>query len=205
MRLSFRNDTPLIEVWDDVFTKAEADQVIEWALPKLEHSRVVDYDTRGDVLDNQTRTSMDMFFSLQDVSDKLDFFLPVMLKLQEISNIPITHFELPTVLRYSPGQEYVPHMDSYPEDPYEQRRIGTILLYLNDTDGGETEFTRLGLKIYPKVGRVLFFDYNTNDNLILESTMHAGRSPVSGYKWVMTVWCDYKQTFNESDLFGAYR
>lgn len=205
MRLSFRNDTPLIEVWDDAFTKAEANQVIEWAMPRLEHSRVVDFESRGDVLDDNTRTSMDMFFTIDEVVEKIDFFLPIMLKLQDISGIPFTHYEQPTVLRYEPGQQYYPHMDSYPEDKYEDRRIGTFLLYLNDTDGGETEFTRLGIKVFPKVGRILYFDYNTNDNLILESTMHAGRSPNTGVKWVMTVWVTFKELFTEKDLFGAYR
>lgn len=205
MRLSFRNDTPLIEVWDEVFTKAEADQVIEWARPRLEHSMVVDYETRGDVIDNQTRTSMDMHFPMHEIVEKLDFFLPVMLKLQSISNIPFTHYELPTVLKYEPGQQYHPHMDSYPEDNYEDRRIGTFLLYLNDASGGETEFTRLGIKVFPRVGRILYFDYNSDDSLILESTMHAGRSPTTGVKWVMTVWVKYKELFSEKDLFGAYR
>lgn len=187
MRLSFVNQMPHIEVWDDVFTQDDADFIMSLAEPNLRRSEVVDFETRDSIPD-PSRTSSDYFFGHGELIDHQSFFLPIIKKLEFISNIPMSHYELPTVIMYRPGEEYVPHADCYADDPEEKRRIATFVMYLNDADGGETEFTKIGLKVYPKVGRVLYFNYNTYDEYYLESTTHKGCTPITGQKWIVSVW-----------------
>ena len=59
------------------------------------------------------------------------------------------------ILRYQPGQEYRPHFDWLDVG---NRRVMTALIYLNDDyEGGETAFTKTGLKVKGRTGDVIIF------------------------------------------------
>ena len=87
------------------------------------------------------------------------------------------------VVRYDPGQRFMPHYDSCGDDTL---RSHTIFAYLNDLpdgDGGETEFTRIGVKFKPKKGDALLWENRADRNSYHLDGKHAGRAPLSGVKF----------------------
>ena len=91
------------------------------------------------------------------------------------------------VLRYQQGQEYRPHLDALPG--LENQRVLTALVYLNDAYlGGETEFTRLGLKVKGRKGDVLVFRNTTADGSPDPISEHAGLPVVNGIKYLGSRW-----------------
>ena len=76
----------------------------------------------------------------------------------------------------------------HPEDGGKlfSRRVGVYILYLNDIDeGGETEFLYLSKRVKPKKGRLVIFPPNY-------PWTHRGNPPLSGEKYIMTGWLEYK-------------
>jgi prolyl 4-hydroxylase len=91
------------------------------------------------------------------------------------------------VLRYSPGQQYRPHLDALPTG--DNQRILTMLVYLNeDYEGGETHFTRTGLRFAGSAGDALLFRNATSDGLPDEMAQHAGLPVVRGEKYLASRW-----------------
>jgi hypothetical protein len=106
-------------------------------------------------------------------------------------------FEVPQIMHYSPGQEFRPHFDALDPDHAGHRadlarrgqRMGTFLVYLNeDFEGGETEFPRADLSYRGRTGDALFFANVTPDGRPDPLSLHAGRSPVRGEKWILSQW-----------------
>lgn len=65
-------------------------------------------------------------------------------------------------------------------------RIGVYILYLNDVvEGGETEFLYLSKRIAPKKGRLIIFPPNY-------PWSHRGNPPLSGEKYIMTGWTEFR-------------
>lgn len=92
-----------------------------------------------------------------------------------------------TVLRYGPGQQYRPHLDTLTGEP--NQRIRTAILYLNHNyAGGETAFPLLGLTVAPHVGDLLVFDNVDAEGAADPNSRHAGLPVTSGTKWIATRW-----------------
>ncbi len=63
----------------------------------------------------------------------------------------------------------------------------TFLLYLNDDyDGGRTEFVTLGIAHKGRCGEGLFFVNALANGAPDRRTLHAGRPPTRGEKWVVS-------------------
>jgi hypothetical protein len=63
----------------------------------------------------------------------------------------------------------------------------TFLVYLNDAyAGGETEFPKLALKHKGTTGEGLFFVNALASGEPDLRTLHAGRPPTSGEKWIVS-------------------
>lgn len=84
--------------------------------------------------------------------------------------------------KYTPGQYFKPHKDGHFRNKEEESLI-TVLVYLNDTEGGETILMPDGfskkenwITINPKKGSVLMFDHDF---------WHEGRPVHSGEKIVL--------------------
>jgi len=99
--------------------------------------------------------------------------------------------------RYLPGQQFKPHNDwFYTNEKYwqlERKRGGqrswTAMAFLNEVEeGGETHFTKVGVKIEPKPGVLLVWNNALPDGTPNEGTMHAGTPVVKGAKFVITKW-----------------
>ncbi len=108
---------------------------------------------------------------------------------------PLGNLEPAFVLHYAPGQIFHDHYDFVdPETPnYAEeiarngQRVVTFLLYLNDAyEGGETDFPRLGFSHRGARGEGFFFENVRAGGAADTATLHAGRPPSQGEKWVLT-------------------
>jgi hypothetical protein len=108
---------------------------------------------------------------------------------------PVSVMEAFAVLNYRPGEEASEHFDyldpAVPAYADEIGRVGqriaTVLLYLNDDyEGGETDFPELGLKHRSKAGDALAFFNVDPAGAPDPRTLHAGRPPTRGEKWVLS-------------------
>mgnify|MGYP000932520858 CR=1 FL=1 len=99
--------------------------------------------------------------------------------------------------RYAVSQEFREHYDWFWTRgdywPEESRRGGqrswTTMVYLNDVEeGGETDFTRLGLAIPPQRGFMLAWNNALADGSLNYDTLHAGKPVLRGTKYIVTKW-----------------
>ena len=78
-------------------------------------------------------------------------------RVTELTGAHSTRIQGPTVVRYEPGQQFKPHFDSGLDfATHKCLREFSFFAYLNTLSpdaGGETEFTKIGVKFTPKGGR----------------------------------------------------
>jgi prolyl 4-hydroxylase len=106
-------------------------------------------------------------------------------RITEFTGASDGRIEEPSVVRYEVGQQYRPHFDSSLDGHH---REFTLFVYLNTLPapdaGGETEFTKLGVKFTPKEGDALFWrNHKDRDSPHFQDGRHAGRPPLSGVKY----------------------
>lgn len=91
------------------------------------------------------------------------------------------------VMRYTPGQEYKPHLDALAG--LGNQREWTAIAYLNDAfEGGATVFPELGLTLRPEPGDLLLFRNSAGDGEPDLRMRHAGQPVTRGEKWIATRW-----------------
>lgn len=86
--------------------------------------------------------------------------------------------------RYMPdnGDQFDDHVDV--GDYTSARRFLVFFLYLNDNDGGHTEFPQMDISVQPKKGRLLVFPP-------LWTHLHAGRPPINTPKYIVGSYLHY--------------
>ncbi len=143
------------------------------------------------------RTS-DSFYDVENKFDEIKkkVYYTLKNKFWYIENFNINHIEPLQIQRYEVGCQYKEHKDFFnsPNEPKvtENERIATAILYLNDGfEGGETYFNRLGIKVTPERGSLLFFDYKYINDLNLY-TIHEGLPVTKGTKYITTFWIRQK-------------
>jgi prolyl 4-hydroxylase len=118
-------------------------------------------------------------------------------RIAALAGVALADLEPPMVLNYQPGQAFGPHFDYLdPEQPALApsivrfgQRVATFLLYLNeDYEGGETDFPDLGWRYRGAKGDALLFWSAEADGSLNRQTRHAGLTPTSGEKWVLSQW-----------------
>ncbi|HEX8788868.1 MAG TPA: 2-oxoglutarate-dependent dioxygenase, partial [Telluria sp.] len=63
------------------------------------------------------------------------------------------------------------------------------VIYLNEVEeGGETVFPEAGFAAAPRRGSALWFEYCNAAGQLDPKSLHAGATPVSGEKWIVTKW-----------------
>jgi prolyl 4-hydroxylase len=167
--------------------------LIDRAQPKLVPAQVNDARGGGLKLDPM-RTNTTAVFTM----DETDFIVQlVRARIAAAAGVPFDALEPAEVLHYSVGETYKPHVDffhpSVPNFAEEMRqkgqRIKTCLVYLNDEfDGGETEFSRIGVKFRGRTGEALVFDNVLPNGTGDMNTVHTGRPPTRGEKWLLSQW-----------------
>lgn len=191
-----------IAVYDDVLTAEECHEIIEIGRPLLKKALVF-----GDVetsTSHSSRTNESAFVSSNGH--------PALKKLKNLafnlarrhlagSSREIKSHEDPQILRYRVGEFYGPHFDHCDEGTSScqqdlknwggQKRVATVLMYLNDVDeGGETRFPSLkgNNTVRPKRGRCVVFENLDCDNKPHTKSLHEAVAPRSGEKWAVNVW-----------------
>jgi prolyl 4-hydroxylase len=165
--------------------------IIQRAKGRLSPALVYDASV-GKTTTHVTRTNKSVTFNLLDT----DFVcVLVQSRMAACLGLPFRHFEAMTVLHYDVGEQISEHFDFVdPNVPdYERhirergQRVVTFLVYLNDDyAGGETEFPRLGVRHKGERGEGFFFVNAFADGRPDVRTLHAGRAPLSGEKWIVS-------------------
>jgi hypothetical protein len=113
------------------------------------------------------------------------------------ANQPLLHSEWPNLLHYRAGESYDEHVDyidpAVPAFATELasrgQRTATALLYLDGAEsGGETDFPALNWSFHGSAGDLLAFRNVGTQGAPEPRSLHAGRAPAAGEKWVLSVW-----------------
>jgi len=119
------------------------------------------------------------------------------LRVARLLGQPAENGEGFALLRYERGQQYLPHCDWIDPSPATSRadlerwgqRIATCVVYLNDRfEGGTTEFPRLGLSFRGGIGDALSWENVQPGGDVDPLTLHAGRPPTAGVKFLLSKW-----------------
>jgi prolyl 4-hydroxylase len=185
-------DSPRIRVIDGFASPSECAWLIERARSRLKAALV--FDRQGNQVADQSRTNKGAEFQLPDMDVVLEV---IRARISAATRIPVPVFEQTQVLHYEVGQEFKRHLDFLePGNPKHQeqlrshgQRIATFLIYLNeDFEGGETEFSQVGIRYRGKTGDALFWANVDNAGKPEPLTLHAGLPPSSGEKWILSQW-----------------
>mmetsp|Transcript_49382 Transcript_49382/g.117497 ORF Transcript_49382/g.117497 Transcript_49382/m.117497 type:complete len:259 (+) Transcript_49382:62-838(+) len=78
----------------------------------------------------------------------------ILARVATVTGYPLENVEKLVMVRYMPGETFMLHHDG-------AHRPKTVFVYLNDvSDGGETTFPYLGLKVRPKMGTAMMWQNN---------------------------------------------
>jgi len=185
------NESPVIKRFADLIPPRVSKWLIDRARGKLGPARVYDAIAGKETL-HSTRTNTAAMFGLAE-ADLVT--LLVQNRMASACGVQLPQMEAATVLHYDVGEEITDHYDFVdPRTPnytneIEQRgqRLITFLIYLNDDyDGGETEFPKLGLSHKGRLGDGMYFINAYPNGEPDLRTVHAGRPPESGEKWILS-------------------
>ena len=178
------SDGPPISLVHDFLSDHEADFLIDVAESCVSRSLV------GGEIESAGRTSESCYLE-QDALPGL------MEKVTSLTGKPLAHCEYPQVAKYVAGQEYGLHYDGFShqggptgrnELTLGGNRIATVLIYLNNvSEGGETHFPHMDLKIRPTKGTALIFFPSTANGEFDVQTLHAAL-PAVDTKYVSQIW-----------------
>jgi prolyl 4-hydroxylase len=186
-------DAPRIRVIENFATPAECDWVMARAHGKLGPAMVLDQETgREKAHPDRTNKAIELHAPAMDVVIQV-----IRARIAAATNLPLPVFEPAQIMHYSVGEEFRPHYDFLTDDAegwaaqlerYGQR-IATFLLYLNsDFEGGDTDFPAIGLSYRGGKGDALFFANVDPAGAPDRKTLHAGRPPSRGQKWILSQW-----------------
>jgi hypothetical protein len=186
-------DAPRIRVIQGFATAEECDWVMARAHGRLGPAMVLDQQTgRETTHPDRSNKAIELGVPAMDVVIQM-----IRARIAAATNLPLPVFEPAQIMHYSVGEEFRPHYDFLTGDAegwaaqlerYGQR-IATFLLYLNDDfEGGETEFPSIGLSHRGRKGDALFFANVDGAGAPDRKTLHAGRPPSRGQKWILSQW-----------------
>ena len=182
--------SPLVRSYPSFASAAMCRWFIDRARGRLSRALVYEAISR-EVMAKPTRTNTAAVFDIV-ATDFL--FVLAQARMAACLGVPLRQFEAITVLHYDAGEEITEHYDfvdpnlpSHAQEIAEKGdRVVTFLVYLNDDyGGGETAFPRLGISHKGSRGEGLFF-VNSEHGRADTRTLHAGRTPVGGEKWIVS-------------------
>ena len=183
--MSFRYD-----VQSGFLNEDECVTLIDYFTPMLKPSEVIG--------DSYRRNSEDVFVDHRSVADtKVRAILDdIRARFSELSGLPSENQELLTIMRYRPGQRFESHYDAFTDESDMRveellggQRVCTFLVCLRRADeGGSTRFERIDSDVLLSTGDCLSWWNVDAHGSVYEDSLHAGLSPVSGEKWVLSCW-----------------
>ncbi|HEX7914221.1 2OG-Fe(II) oxygenase [Rudaea sp.] len=192
VRVVLRIERPTVAFLDNVFDTQECDELVRLSAHKLVRSTIVDRASGGAGL-TAGRTSEGTYFPLNANA----FIARLDHRIAALMNMPIENGEGLQILHYRTGDEYAPHYDYFPPEDAGSRthlaqggqRVASLIIYLNDVeDGGATVFPKLGLRVGPKKGAAVYFEYCNSLDQVDPQTLHGGLPVLKGEKWIATKW-----------------
>jgi prolyl 4-hydroxylase len=186
---------PWVRTAERFASAAECDWLIALGRRWLESATVFDASGKRTNDAYRTNSSAGLWVHNMDLVTEV-----IRARISAATKLPLPWFEPPQILHYAPGQEFRVHHDFL--DPANEghrrqiarggQRILTFLLYLNDGYiGGETYFPRADLMFRGRAGDALFFANVDREGRPDQLTVHEGRAPLSGEKWLLSQWiCD---------------
>ncbi|UAJ08627.1 2OG-Fe(II) oxygenase [Glacieibacterium megasporae] len=177
------SDSPNVVRFPGLLSQAECDWLIAAAEPGIAPSLVVDPRSGRPIADPVRRAGAMSFGPLdEDLAVRA-----IGLRIAAASNTGIDRVEPLAVLRYNPGDEYRPHLDTIPG--LANQRAVTVLTYLNDSfDGGATVFSETGLSVAPRTGDAIVFQTLDAAGRPDPMTRHAGAPVTRGTKYLCSRW-----------------
>lgn len=182
---------PLVRAVEGFLTHGECAWLIAAARPRLE--RAISYDKQtGEAGVHPGRTNQFALFNLADLDCIVEL---IRARIASALNAPLPCLEVSQVLRYAVGEEFSLHCDYLEpatmagEIAARGQRAATVLLYLNaDFDGGETSFPELHLEHRGASGDALMFSSVDPSGRPDPRTIHSGKPPTRGEKWLFSQW-----------------
>lgn len=185
-KLEVVHKKPLVFTIDNFLTKEECELIITRAKDNMVRAQV---GTGDDAKVSPIRTGSAYFLKYLDDPELFQIFK----KISMILNKPGRNFDqFFQVISYAIGEEYKAHLDPSPErnklEGIKHRKF-TSLFYLTDVEeGGETEFTRLKVRIKPATGRMIYFENYDKEGKINDDSMHRSIPVKKGEKWAFNLW-----------------
>lgn len=177
------SESPDVVRFAGLLTAAECDWLIAAAEPMIAPSLVIDPRTGQGIADPVRRAGAASFGPLEE-----DLVVRgIGLRIAAASATRIDNVEALAVLRYRPGDEYRPHLDTVPG--LANQRAVTVLTYLNyGFDGGATVFTETGLSVAPRQGDAIAFRTLDAAGHPDPMSRHAGAPVTRGTKYLCSRW-----------------
>jgi TPR repeat protein len=184
--------SPRVQAVENLIAPAVCDWIIAQCAEKLVRAELYDPATGRHAPGTETRLNQIANFNLAETNLAN---LLVQARMAAALGAPMPMLEPFAVLNYAPGEEYGEHFDyldpavpAYAAELAQRgQRVATCLIYLNDDyEGGETEFPKLGLSFKGRKGDALIFFSADPSGRPDPRTVHAGRTPTSGQKWLLS-------------------
>lgn len=181
---------PTLVVFGNLLSDEECDELVSLATTRLQRSTTPNHES-GISEVNPGRTSQGTFLQLAEfpICERIER------RLAELVRWPSHLAEGLQILKYEPGDEYLPHHDYFdPTLPGMARqaatfgqRVASLIMYLKAPEaGGATAFPFAGLDVSPVKGTGVFFSYPRPHPDT--RTLHAGKPVLAGEKFVATKW-----------------
>lgn len=174
-------------VLDDFLNQQECEKLAKLIRSRLRASEIAETDEK----DSSFRTSRtcDLGYLADSFTQDIDR------RICKMIGIDASYSEMIQGQYYQVGQEFKAHTDYFEADQFPRyaafggQRTYTFFIYLNDVEeGGETEFSKLGLSMKPQRGRALIWNNLTAHGVPNPNTIHQANPVLSGHKCVITKW-----------------
>lgn len=188
-----QRERPRILTARALMSNIECERIIARAKPHLRRAGVYDHDTGGErVVDDRSNSKAELSLAEVDL-----LYVLLHARMANMLGLPLQCFEMTNILHYNPGERFKPHFDFlYTDEPGTAanvaqlgQRIVTLLVYLNDGyEGGETHFPRVNYAFKGGAGDALMFANVSEAGEPDLLSLHEGRPPASGEKWILSQW-----------------
>ena len=185
------HSVPLVRRFREFLAPRVCAWLVEQSRGRLEPAKVYDSVSKQDIT-HRTRTNTAARFGLIEAGL---VHLLVQQRMSSACGVPLDHMEALAVLHYEVGEQIDDHFDFVdPRSPdYAEQlalhgqRVITFLIYLNDDyAGGETDFPKVSVCHKGERGEGLFFVNALPSGEPDLRSVHAGRPPLSGEKWIVS-------------------
>lgn len=101
------------------------------------------------------------------------------------------------ITSYPQGIGYKAHTDCTENSNDKRDRMATVLVYLDTvSEGGETEFTELGIWARPRKGRALLWNNMSPEGDCEPLSIHKANKVIDGHKYILQRWYYYKSFYS---------